>query len=239
MSTPTSSELHTRRAAGRRWPWVVGSSILTSAVWVAITTVVILSGSKTDGPHRDVDLRGYHVVDDLCSATDVSPLTNAGFTIPAASNGIRNPQWRTVKHASKDSMVCSTVLEPSGKQPAGYSSANLDTNVTLSKQSDPAPEFAAIYQSKASGDFGPRYPQPVTTKIEGLGDDAFQTVWPNQSQTKSIHVAVWARVGWMVLAINLSVRASGDDLATNIPSESDAITMLRKSAEASLVKLRS
>lgn len=226
-----------RRSRNHWWLWAVGAALLTSAVWATGAMLIDRTSSTAiDKPQPDADLRGYHTVDDLCMATDVSAFTKAGFSIPAAVYGDRNPMRSTTTHPAVDSMACQMALDLPGKASTptrGY----LSVSVALNKQSNPASEFGASYQGRISGDFGPGNPEPHSTQVSGLGDEAFQVV--RSSSTSNTSVELWVRDGWTVYRIGWDSSISSSDTNPPALSDSEALAKLRAVAEASLVKLRS
>ncbi|MGW4245439.1 hypothetical protein [Nocardia sp. NPDC004722] len=244
MSNPFPPQPHMPQAPthpkDRRWLWTICAVIVTSALWAigAIATGYVGKASvNTDDPNPHADLRGYHTVDDLCTVANLSAVTGMGFSLPSTAYGQRNPTASTTKHPVSDRMICNVVFDVPGLKSTDSAHATLGIAVILNKQQDPGPEFAAAYQSEYKGDFGPTSPQPKIAKITSTGDDAFQTVYPNPTQTQRTSVQLQIREGWVVTQLTWMEELGGGEPGL-LPSEADANAMLLKVAEATRTKLR-
>ncbi|MFI1919152.1 hypothetical protein [Nocardia sp. NPDC020380] len=223
---------------GRRWLWALVAVVVTALVW---GVVIVVAGHPAAGATAGTaDLRGYHTVDDLCTATDYTPLTGRGFTVSPSEDGMKNPSASTFRHAALDQMGCDIAFLVPGSKDAKYPvTASLGISAVLHKQSDPGPEFAAAYQSQVTGDFTNDFPQSKVTRVPGLADDAYQVVQPNTEQYPRTDVKLFIRDGWMVYSITFYEERGSDETNATIPSESDALAMLTTIAKSGMAKLKS
>ncbi|WP_157762201.1 hypothetical protein [Nocardia yamanashiensis] len=228
----------------RRWLLVFGAVLLTSAVWAgAFSTVgkpVGPAGTKAvDDPNPVADLRGYHFVDDICTVTDLTPFVAAGFVAESVPSGFyRNPAPAASVHPALDTMRCTIRFRSPGESPARQQSVtNLRVIVKLYKQSDPAPEFKAGYLADRDDQLGSLVPVTVYSRIDGLGDEAYQTVTHKVGSTSNTEMQLWIRHGWAVYGISWFQELVANPGEITLAPDSDLLAMLRKVAESTLPRL--
>ncbi|MCF4136665.1 hypothetical protein L1856_06950 [Streptomyces sp. Tue 6430] len=120
--------------------WVAVGAVVASAAWAA---GVFLTGGEDAG----ADLRGYTAPVNLCSSTDHSSFEGE---YPEDDG---SPTHNSLKDEALDESYCSINLKKTG---SSYADAYLSTQVDLHKESDPGPEFTAMWKN-----YQERY--PVTT----------------------------------------------------------------------------
>ncbi|MFJ4654052.1 hypothetical protein ACIP5Y_22535 [Nocardia sp. NPDC088792] len=220
---------------GRRWLWPLVAVVVAALVW---GVVIAVAGHRASGATARADLRGYHAVDDLCTATDFAPLTGLGFTVSPGEDGAKNPSAATFRHAALDQMGCDIAFIVPGSKDAEYPvTASVGISAALHKQADPGPEFAAAYQSQVTGDFTDDFPQSKVTRVPGLADDAYQVIQPDTEQFPRTDVKLFVRDGWMVYSLTFFEERGSDEINATIPSETDALAMLTTIAKSGMAKL--
>lgn len=209
-----------RGNAGRAVLWTVVGAVVASAAWAG--GVLLLRGGS------DADLRGYHVVGDLCDSADFSPF-GPDFK-PSSSHTAY-----TSKGDALDSMSCSQSMEGDG----GTSSLSAYTYVQfdLHKKTDPAAEFTDTWKG---------YTQHKDEKYEvapvsGLGDEAYVITADSLSSASGERYATVAvRDGWMTYSVNWTqfTSFSSDSSSDSQPSVDKVTQWLKASAKGTLAKLR-
>ncbi|MFF0456877.1 hypothetical protein [Nocardia africana] len=213
----------------------------TTTLW---TVAIVATGfwrhgsSTTDLPLPSADLRNYRAVDDLCATADLTPATSLGFTTNVPTDGSKNPRSSVTRHPAADWMSCAIELTAPGTTSGSPVIAHLAKSVALSKQTDPGPEFVTTYASDLRNDVdGMRDPQ--IGHVTGLGDDAYRIVYPNPAPTRrKTWVQLSMREGWVVYTTSWEEETGGSDPATTVPSDSEALGILQRSAVGTLSRLR-
>lgn len=165
--------------------WAFVGALLASAGWA--TAVVTVPGLVSDdGDTGPLSVRGYRVVDDLCTVAKLSQLQTI-YTTPDDT-----PYHNTNRHDALDTMYCSLQLkQSSSSSSADYASVYL--RAELHKAVNPTPEFTA---NKAAWE-KQRY---QITAVTGLGDEAYLAYRDEPSSTSKT---------WHNVTHELNVRDGG------------------------------
>lgn len=224
------------KSGGKGWLWALGAVVVTSAVWAgAMFAIGAFDAGKAD-ISTDADLRGYKYVDNLCDLTDTSPYTSAGFALAKTdSSGDTYPKHEGRKHAAVDSMGCDVRFTPSGSTEK-YDYAAIYTSAQVHKQTNPGPEFTATYETWSQTEYGR---DAKIDKISGLGDQAYVITGKQKSDDPTADVSVAVRDGWTTYHISWSqYSSSSSKSAGKVLSASEAVELLKKTANSTLSKLR-
>ncbi|MFI9508514.1 hypothetical protein [Nocardia sp. NPDC052566] len=221
-------------SGGRKgWLWALGAVLVTSAVWAV---GVFAFGVSGDGVSANADLRGYHYVDNLCDFTDTSPFTSAGYSSQSTGTSTdkdKYPKHDGTKHAAVDTMSCAYHFSPPGSASASdYGS--LYTHAELHKQTDPGPEFTASNETWTQRSTGK---DSKVEKISGIGDEAYLIKDKTTSGLTGVNVTLVVRDGWVTYSTSYFQFNTSTD-KSKVPSEADITEKLKKSAPATLAKLR-
>ncbi|KIZ18353.1 hypothetical protein SNA_06915 [Streptomyces natalensis ATCC 27448] len=223
------------RGGASGWVWAVGGAIAASAVWAS---VMFATGAFSSEPRAD--LAGYTYTDDLCAATSLTPVKDAGFAVEerhsAGSDGrTANPEHSGSRQTAMDSMWCNASFKRKDASVGDYSSAWLYSTATLHKKSDPGPEFAAGYLAYEKQGSSVEY---RVERVTGLGDDAYLVSQKNKDGgSGSSYVILGVRDGWMTYQSTWSNFPSSSASGKQ-PTGDDVATMLKTSARETLQRLR-
>jgi hypothetical protein len=196
--------------------------VAASAVW---TATLFAAGGLGSGDSPD--LGGYIYRSDVCASTDFAAFEEEypQEREPPESDG--------AKHPNIDAMWCTVSLAPTG---AEYSSARVSIEVWLYKKTDPAANFAAVYESfDQRGGMNEGY---QVRKVPGIGDVAYLVV-PQEPNASGSAAYLAVRDGWMTYQMSWNNYVSRSDTGVTEPGLSKVEEMLKKDTEATLEKLRS
>jgi hypothetical protein len=207
---------------GRGLLWALGGAVIASAVWASVlfATGGILGEGGRPG------LAGYAFRKNICPETDLSAFKEK---YPHEES---MPKSDAATHKALDAMWCTTTLAPSDAQ---NSSATLVVEMWLYKKTDPAANFAALYESfDQRGGSGNAY---TVRKVAGIGDVAYMVLPEEPRETgSSAYLAV--RDGWMTYQMSWSNYVSSSDTGVREPDLSEIETMLKHDTRATLAKLK-
>jgi hypothetical protein len=206
---------------GRAALWTVVGAVVASAAWAGGVLLLRDGGS-------DADLRGYHVVGDLCDSADFSPF-GPGFK-PSSSHTAC-----TSKGDALDSMTCSQSME--GDSGASSLSAYTYLQFDLHKKTDPGAEFTDTWKGYTQH----KDEKYEVTPVSGLGDEAYVISSDSLSSASGErYVTVAVRDGWMTYSENWTqfTGFSSDSSADSQPSVDEVTQWLQWSAKGTLAKLR-
>jgi hypothetical protein len=214
------------RSGRRGWLWAGAGVVGASLIWVVILiiTLVVRGGTGGGGP----DLRGYRYTDNLCAAVDTSAIQSAGFT--RSDTGQKHAG---TQHSARDDMTCSDELHRSGT--LSYDNSTLFTEIILHKKTDPGPEFTAA--GETAGSLRAGIDQPDVQKVSGIGDEAYVTVRKSAGDL-GFDVALDVRDGWVTYSGSWYDFGSASSYSNPPVTTSEATDALKKSAAATLAKLR-
>lgn len=155
---PVEADRRGRRGGGlrRNAVWAFTGALIVSAGWAA--AVFTLPGMvQSGGSARPI--RGYHVVDDLCSAAKPGKFQSLYTMVDT------NPYHYSARHTDMDVMSCTADMKR-GATSSDWDYALIEMRANLHKSVDSAPEFtatkAAFQQRKAE-----------ISAVPGLGDEAY------------------------------------------------------------------
>ncbi|WP_432010764.1 hypothetical protein [Streptomyces cucumeris] len=221
---------------GKGWLWGLGGAVVASAVWAG---VVLATGGFGGGEKKEKpDLAGYVYTDNLCDSTDTETFETEGYDKKDdSSSSTSNPTHSSSQDPALDSMTCNIDFKPDTASSSDYSSVWLYTTASRHKKTNPAPEFEATYRAyedqKSSS-----YSYEVKA-VGGLGDEAYVVTQTNRSSssTSGAYVILAVRDGWVTYQSTWSeyISSSSD---TRAKTSDEATDMLKKSAKATLEKMR-
>ncbi|QKV97855.1 hypothetical protein HUT19_27445 [Streptomyces sp. NA02950] len=219
---------------GRIWLWGLGGAILASAVWAG---ALLATGGFGGSDKPKADLAGYTYTDDLCDPTDTKTFEDAGYEVKGAdSRNSSNPTHSSSQNPALDSMSCNIDFKPDSASSSDYSSVWLYTTASLHKKTDPAPEFEATYRAYESQKTS-SYSYKVKA-VGGLGDEAYVVTQTSRSSSSTGgYVILGVRDGWTTYQSTWSEYVSSSSGAT-AKTDDEAVDMLKKSAKATLAKMK-
>ncbi|MGW4245438.1 hypothetical protein [Nocardia sp. NPDC004722] len=161
----------------------------TSIIWAgALFGVHIMNGPSSSAYLASKpDVRGYHVVDDLCKATNLSSVEAAGFKV---SGSPVSPRAAFVqRHSAMDAARCEMTYEK-----GNLATVFVTTTAVVHKESNPIPAFRqgldiAKTESRGSSD--------DFEEVTGLGDAAYVNY--DNSGSKAMTLTVLD--GWFVYSV--------------------------------------
>lgn len=211
-----------RGGAGKAVLWAAVGAVIASAAWGGALFLRKDSGGA--------DLRGYKVVNDLCTSSDLSPFA------PDYQGSSSHTAYSS-KGSSVDSMTCSLSMEtPTGA--ADPESAYTFTQVDLHKKTDPGGEFTDTWKG-----FSQHKDEKYTvTSLPGLGDEAYLITADSLTSTDSgeRYVTVAVRDGWTTFSMNWTQFGDMDNAASAArkPTIDKVTGWVEASAKGTLAKLK-
>ncbi len=215
-------------SAKKRGPlWALGGAVVASAVWAGVT---FATGGFDGGP--EPELGSYAYTGNLCSYTDYAPIKKAGFSKEESTGEKKNPLASGTEHEALDTMQCNTDLEAENTSSSDYASTWLSTSALLHRETDPKPEFEALYRAYEN-QRGTTHTYKVAP-VSGLGDEAYVvTQVEKDGKDDGSYVILGIRDGWMTYQLSWSNYISSSSSVT--PPDSKKVTeMLSESAKSTM-----
>jgi len=205
--------------AGRAVLWAAVGAVVASAAW-AVAFLALDAGKD------DADLRGYTAAADLCGKADHSSFDDE---YPDDSG---SPTHNSLKDTALDQSYCSLNLK---KTTSSYADAYLTLQMDLHKQTDPGPEFRAVW--KKYGDLHDGY--DVDT-VDGIGDEAYLVSQDTAGDTTSgsRYATLAVRDGWMTWTMTYSSYLTSYDEDKDPPKLDEVTDWLKTDTESTLEALK-
>jgi hypothetical protein len=200
--------------------WAAVGAVVASAAWAV--AVFALDAGKDDP-----DLRGYTATADLCDKADHSSFDDE---YPDDSG---SPTHNSLKDAALDESYCSLNLK---KSTSSLADAYLTVQLDLHRQTDPGPEFRAVWKNYADLHDG----YDVDT-VDDIGDEAYlitQDTTGDDTTSGSRYATLAVRDGWMTWTMTYSSYVTSYDDDKDPPKLDEVTDWLKTDTESSLEALK-
>jgi hypothetical protein len=204
--------------AGRAVLWAAAGAVLASAAWAV--AVFALDAGK-DG----ADLGGYTAAANLCGKADHSSFDD---TYP----GDDNASHQLLRDSALETSYCGLSLR---KSTSTLADAYLTLQMDLHKETDPGPEFRALW--KNYDDLHDGY--DVDT-VDGIGDEAYLVSQDTSgdSTTGSRYATLAVRDGWMTWTMTYSNYFTSYGSDKDAPELDEVTDWMKADTESTLEALR-
>ncbi|GAB2562522.1 hypothetical protein [Nocardia heshunensis] len=175
------------RSRGYLWP--LTAVFATSTIWAGALFGIHMMNKPASSAYLATkpDIRGYHVVDDLCKATNLSPVEAAGFKVSASP--VSPPAAFVQRHSAMDAAKCEMTYEK-----GNLATVFVTTTAVVHKESNPLPAFRQeldIAKTESGGS------SDEFQEVTGLGDAAYVSY--DNFGSKAMTVTVLD--GWFVYSV--------------------------------------